>query len=273
MQEQLLSTVPCYAAHGVIARCAQARRLLLALNYDGKLVPIARRPYDARPSARLLALLTDLVQLPSVTVAIISGRSLHDLCTLLPIAGLTYVGTHGAEFRSSCGETRFLLPPEAFVSTLNRLQSDLLPLIGSNASLTLERQQYALALHYHLATPAEDERAVQQFQIIVDACKEQGLPLEVRYGKNVIEVRPVGLNKGRILRFLIAQSVQPLLPVYVGDDVTDEDAFRAVNTPGISILVADPPHQTTAQYYLHDPEEVLAFLSQLVSLRRVLHYL
>ena len=155
MQEQLLSSVPCYAAHEVIARCAQARRLLLALNYDGTLVPIARRPYDARPSAQLLALLTDLVQLPSVTVVIISGRSLHDVCTLLPVSGLTYVATHDAEFRSSSGETRFLLPPEAFVSTLNRLQSDLLPLIGSSTSLTLERKQYALALHYRLATPAE----------------------------------------------------------------------------------------------------------------------
>ena len=112
---------------------------------------------------------------------------------------------------------------------------------------------------------------VQQFQSIVDAYKEKGLPIEVLHGKNVIEVRPVGLNKGRILRFLIAQSVQPLLPVYVDDDVTAEDAFRAVNTRGISILVADPPHQTTAQYYLHDPDDVLAVLSQLVSLRRVLH--
>jgi trehalose-phosphatase len=271
MQEQLLPIAPCYAAHDVLARCAQARRLLLALNYDGTLVPIARRPYDARPSARLLALLTDLARLPSVTVTIISGRSLHDLCTLLPVSGLSYVATHDAEFRASSGETQFLLPPEAFLSTLDRLQSDLLPLIGSSASLTLERKQYALALHYRLATPAEGKRVVQQFQLIVDARKEQGLPIEVRHGKNMIEVRPVGINKGRTLRFLVAESVQPLLPVYVGDDVTDEDAFRAVNMQGISILVAEPPHPTTAQYYLHDPDEVLAFLSQLVALRRVLH--
>ena len=109
---------------------------------------------------------------------------------------------------------------------------------------------------------------VQQFQIIIDACKEQGLPIEVIHGKKVIEVRPSGINKGRALRSLFAESVQPLLPVYVGDDVTDEDAFRAVNTRGISILVADPPHPSTAQYYLHDSDEVLAFLSQLGSLRR-----
>jgi trehalose 6-phosphate phosphatase len=268
MQEQLLPIAPCYAAHDVIARCAQAQRLLLALDYDGTLVPIAPHPHDAQPSARLLVLLTDLVQLPSATVAVISRRSLHDLCTLLPIPGLTYVSTHDAECRRSSGEMRFLLPPEAFLSTINRLQSDLLPLVGSIPSLTLERTQYALALHYRLATPAEGEQVVQQFQIIVDACKEQGLPLEVLYGKNVIEVRPVGLNKGRILRSLVAESVPPLLPVYVGDDVTDEDAFRAVNTQGISILVADPPPPTTAQYYLHNFDEVLAFLSQLGSQRR-----
>ena len=268
MQEQLFPIAPCYAAHDVLARCAQAQHLLLALAYDGTLVPIAPHPHAARPSARLLVLLTDLVQLPSATVAVISERSLHDLCTLLPIPGLTYISTHDAECRSSSGETRYLLPPESFLSTINRLQSDLLPLVGSSASLTLERTQYALALHYHLATPAEGEQVVQQFQLIVEACKEQGLPIEVIHGKKVIEVRPSGINKGRALRSLVAESVHPLLPVYVGADVTAEDAFRAVNTGGISILVADPPHPSTAQYYLHDPDEVLAFLSQLVSLRR-----
>lgn len=270
LHEPILSVAPHLLSLEVLTRCAQASRVLLALDYDGTLVPIVARPEDAKPSVFVLSLLAELVHLPAVSVAIISGRSLSDLCALLPIPGLMYVGTHGAELRTRSGEIQFLVPPEALLSVMNRLQSEVLPLIGGIPGLALERKQYALALHYRLAAPDDSEQVLQQLQAVIKAYQQQGLPIEVVHGKKVIEVRAAGINKGRALCALLTETPPASLPLYIGDDVTDEDAFREVNNMrgGVSILVADPPHATTAQYYLPNPEAVLSALLQLISLRR-----
>lgn len=269
MHEPMLSFAPPLLSPEVVTQCAQARQVLLALDYDGTLVPIVARPEEAKPSVMVLSLLAELVHVPAVTVVIISGRALSDVCALLPVPGLMYVGTHGAELRTRSGELRFLAPPEAFLSMINRVQADMLPLIGGIPGLTLERKQYAVALHYRAATPADSERAVHHVQRLVTVYQQTGAQIEVVHGKKVIEVRAAGINKGRALYALLTETTPAPLPVYIGDDVTDEDAFREVNNSrGVSILVADPPHATAAQYYLPHPDAVLSALSQFILLRR-----
>lgn len=247
--------------------CRAAPRLFLCLDYDGTLVPIASRPEDARPTAALLTLLAQFVQHPHIKVAIVSGRSLSDLRALLPIQGMAYIGTHGGEMCTAAGETRRLVLGGVVAMAIARLHQDLAPLLSQTSGFVLEDKQYALALHYRLAQPEEEEWAIRQFLTAVQEYQRKGILLEVIYGKKVVEVRPVGVSKGRAVQSLLEAEHRTTLPIYVGDDLTDEEAFQTLHGRGLTILVADSPYYTAAQYTLRSPQEVSRFLSFLLNLR------
>jgi trehalose 6-phosphate phosphatase len=246
--EQLRRTVP---------------RLLLCLDYDGTLAPIADRPDEARPTSALLTLLSQLVQRPNLVVTIVSGRSLPDLRSLLPVQGLMFIGTHGCEVGTVDGKTRLLIPGGVVSLAIARLHQEIAPTLINAPGLFLEDKRYALALHYRQAQP-QDAWAIEEFLAAVRAYQRKGITLEVIHGKKVIEVRPVGSNKGKAVQFLLAGEHAQTLPVYIGDDTTDEEAFLALSERGITIVVAESPRASAAQYYLNDTAEVLRFLSTLV---------
>jgi trehalose 6-phosphate phosphatase len=95
----------------------------------------------------------------------------------------------------------------------------------------------------------------------------KGVALEVLHGKKVVEVHPVGVNKGKAMQWLLQSCDPATLPLYIGDDATDENAFRVLHKRGVTIHVADPPRRTAAQYYVRSPEEVWQFLTCLVEAR------
>jgi trehalose-phosphatase len=262
--------VPRYALTSpeVEALCSSAPKLWLGLDYDGTLVPIAPRPEEARPTPAVLALLSQFAQTPSVEVAVLSGRPLPDLCALLPVPGIVYAGTHGLEIRMTSGETQSLLPAGAFSTVMARLRQEAQLMVAGKPGFLVEDKRHALALHYRLAREDEGERVVAQFLAFIRAYQGRGVALEVLRGKKVIEVRPVGVNKGKAVQFLLGSGSKATLPLYLGDDVTDEDAFRVLTGRGLTILVADPPRRTAAQYYLSNPEEVSCFLSRMLRLRQ-----
>ena len=244
-----------------------APRIFLALDYDGTLVPIAPSPSEARPSPELLATLAQLSKDPTLSVTIVSGRQLSDLCALISVPGLTYIGTHGAELCTANGDTRQLVPTGVLTMTVARLQRELLPIFAHVPGLLLENKRFALALHYRLAQPEVEEWAIGQFVAVVQDHLRKGLALEIIYGKKVIEVRQIGVNKGHALRTLLATALPMTLPIYIGDDQTDEDAFQFLDGRGLTILVADHPRPTAAHYLLNNPREVLRFLGSLRALR------
>lgn len=250
-------------------QCQTAPGLLLALDYDGTLVPIAPRPEEACPSAAVLALLSQLAAIESVQVAIMSGRPLAQLCTLLPIPGITYVGVHGLEMRTAGGEIRRLMPAGAFTTVMTYLQRDLAPLLEGRTGFWLENKRSAFALHYRLAPPEEQAAVIIEFLAIVQAYQRRGISLEVVHGKKAVEVRPLGVNKGKAMQLLLERRANGVLPIYFGDDATDEDAFRVLHNRGLTVLVADPPRRTAARYYLRNSEEVLHSLVRLLRLRQV----
>lgn len=251
------------------ALCETAARIFLGLDYDGTLVPIASCPEEARPTPDLRALLSQLGQAPRIEVAIVSGRPLAELCTLLPIPGISYVGTHGLEMCTAAGETRQLIPAGAFTTVMARLRRNLSPIVASDPGFLLEDKRYALALHYRQAQPETGERGVARFLAAVLEFQRKGVALEVIHGKKVVEVRPVGVSKGKAIQYLLSHENNATLPFYLGDDATDEDAFQVVNGRGLTVLVADSPQRTAARYYLRDPREVCDFLSHLLALPQV----
>jgi len=254
----------------VEVQCRTAPRLLLALDYDGALMPSVSHSVEARPAPAVLGLLSHLARTPGVEVAVVSGRPLAELRSLLPVPGLVYLGTYGLERYSATGQTRHLIPMGAFaaVTAIGCLQRDVTDMLTGRSGFFLEDKHYALALHYCLARPEEAERAVATFLSAVQAYQRKGITLEVSHGKEVVEVHPLGVNKGKAVQSLLTLRNTAALPVYLGDDTSDEDTFRTVNGHGLTIAVADPPGHTAARYYLRNSQQVSCFLTRLLNLRQ-----
>jgi trehalose-phosphatase len=245
-----------------------APRLFLGLDYDGVLASIASRPEEAQPTTGIPELLVQLSHLPAVEIVIISGRTIADLSALLPIPRLTYIGVHGLTIRTASGESTSLLPPDAFAVELRHLRQETETMIIDQPGCFLENKGQVLALHYRLAPPETGEQVMQQFAAAVVEYQRKGCALDLIRGSKVVEVRPRDINKGKAIQLLLAREEQTTLPVYIGDDTTDEDAFIALQNRGVTVLVADPPRSTAARYYLKNPEEVRRFLSRVLEVRR-----
>ena len=246
-------------------RCSTAPSLLLCLDYDGTLVPIAARPEDAHPTPALLELLTRLASAPRVKLAIVSGRPVAELSTLLPVPGLTLIGTHGLEIRAPSGSVSQMLPAGAFLLAIALLQREVRQLICGKDGFVLENKRQALTLHYRLADPQEAAQIVSRVQTMLRRYQRNGVTLELLHGKKVAEIRPVGVNKGKAVAALLQQAGRSVFPIYVGDDTTDEDAFRILADRGLSILVSNVARPTSAHYYLEDPRKVCELLEHMLT--------
>ncbi|MFZ5863725.1 MAG: trehalose-phosphatase [Nitrospirota bacterium] len=233
------------------------RSILLCLDYDGTLVPIAPHPDQAvldEAGRRLLSALAR--RLP---VAIVSGRARSALRKLVGVPSLYYVGNHGLEI--SGPGVRYRIPlPAAWPRELDRL----LTAIESDAppGVLIERKGPTASIHHRLVAPAERRRWLPTL------CERLALPtangrLRVVRGKAVLELRPLGgWHKGAAVRWLIDHpTLTGRTPVYLGDDTTDEDAFRAIRRDGIGILVG-PPRRSAARYCLPSPDHVRRFIEQ-----------
>jgi trehalose-phosphatase len=141
-------------------------------------------------------------------------------------------------------------------------------MLTGRSGFFLEDKHYALALHYCLMRPEEAEWAVATFLSAVQAYQRKGIMLEVFHGKEVVEVRPLGVNKGKAIQSLLTLTNTAALFVYLGDETTDEDTFRTMNGHGLTIAVADPPGHTAARYYLQNFQQVSCFLTRLLILRQ-----
>jgi len=236
---------------------------VLLLDYDGTLAPIARVPEEARVPAPMKSLLRRLSRSSRVTVALISGRPLANLRQLVGVRNLTYVGNHGLEMWHR-GRCTSVAVPGRSREALSRIRPTLASLVKGVPGARLEDKGLSLALHYRLA------RASQV------ACLKAGIGREARpfvrsgaltvmNGKKVIEVRPcLNWTKGdATLRLMKRVRRRSLLPIYIGDDQTDETAFRMLRG-GITIRVG-MHRRSRAQYYVRGVGEVLQFLEWILA--------
>jgi trehalose 6-phosphate phosphatase len=222
------------------------------LDFDGTIVPIQPRPEMVRLSLSTRRLIGRLARLPKISVYVISGRRLADLRRRAGVPGVRYVGLHGWEWdRKTAVLFEDKVLREAKLSLEERL--------GSVADIRLEDKGISLAVHYRGASA----RSVRLARAILQkTLKSIGTQIRVLRGKKVWEVLPAEVQgKGRAVRLLLGELPRGTLPVYVGDDTTDESAFAELRH-GITVRVGK--HRASkALFYLRNPDEVIVFLQRL----------
>jgi trehalose-phosphatase len=266
-----MSTRADLLAERVVAMTAPGGRPLIALDHDGTLSPIAPRPDAAQlqPGAR-----ETLERLAShASIAVISGRGLDDLDERFPDDRITLISEHGLRSRLPGGASIQLceaIPP----TTLDWLRTQLHALLGSRAGWIVEDKGVALAVHHRLVAAAELQPMLGEVLALMERAARrtggretgtQGDPdAHIQVGKAVLELRPVGADKGSALRWLAARTAaQPV--VMVGDDATVEPALLAAEQlGGIGVRVRRSDSLMPGSQHLDDPAEVVAFLDHLV---------
>lgn len=226
----------------------------LFLDLDGTLIEIAPTPDAVRPARRLPQLLEHLSRRLGSALAIVSGRPISEIDRLLSPRVLPAAGLHGLERRSANGAHH---PPPA-LPRLRELRTGLQDFAADHPGLLLEDKGAALALHYR-ARPELRAPAAAAVEAVL-GCAREGLA--VQRGKAVIEIRPDGADKGMAVEaFMSEPPFAGRRPVFAGDDLTDEAAFRAVRARGGVTVRVGGEGATAAEWSLADVAAVHAWLA------------
>jgi trehalose-phosphatase len=237
------------------------RRLALFLDYDGTLTPIVRRPEDARLTEGMRSRLRTLAG--RCFVAIVSGRDLDDVRAMVNLEELHYAGSHGFDIRGPDGLHMQQQAAVERLPDLDAAEQSLRRELDSIKGAWLERKRFALAVHFRETAAADESRVAEA----VDRVLASHARLRKRGGKKIFELQPdVPWHKGRAVLWLMERlglDGPDVLPAYIGDDVTDEDAFTELAGRGLGVRVGSPDEPTAADYFVHDTVELERFLHAL----------
>jgi trehalose 6-phosphate phosphatase len=245
----------------------KGRTVMVFLDYDGTLTPIVSRPEDAIMSQEMRSTLYQLSK--ECKVAIISGRDLRDVRDLVSLSGLIYAGSHGFDISGPAGLHLQSDEIKRFLPELSKVEEELTRKLGKREGVQIERKKYSIAVHYRNVT----ESSVPMIKRKANRLLEKFEKLKADSGKKVIEIKPkVDWDKGKAVFWIMKKldiDMVDSIPMYIGDDLTDEDAFRALVGKGIGILVGKHGKLTYAKYGLKDPDEVIIFLEKLTEFLQV----
>jgi trehalose 6-phosphate phosphatase len=242
--------------------------VFLFLDYDGTVTPIRKKPALGRISNRTKKLLAELSKLPFCKLAIISGRTLKDVRKMVGLKGVIYSGNHGLEMQGPA--IKFRSPvSKKHKNIIRRLRRRLAANLRHIKGVLIEDKGLSLSVHYRLVS-AKDRPLVKAVfgQITLPYARRN--QIYIKPGKMVLEAfPPVEWNKGKAVQWLLrnAGAGKSTIPVYIGDDVADEDAFRFLKKRGLSIYVGKPG-TSCARYYVKNTDEVCEFLSFIAKLNK-----
>jgi len=236
---------------------------LLCLDYDGTISEIAREPRLARPVEGVLEVLRFFAShRDRVATAIVSGRALRDLRSMLPTPpGIALAGVHGLQLLDADGKIE--VPPgiRDCREDLESVRAWLEHNLPAGAGFLIENKGVAIALHYRQVAPPIAGYVREAFEKFITDCTRS---LQARHGKMVIEALPKIASKANALQILRERVGDEFEPVYFGDDLTDEDAFTVMTSRGVSVLVGDP-RPSAARYRLAGPVEVVRTLRKVAA--------
>ena len=248
------------------ARIQQAQNLFLLLDYDGTLTPIVSLPELALCPSDVKRVLEELRDLSDVHVAIISGRSLEDLREKVGVSDIIYVGNHGLEIEYPDGRHREDVS-SASARELKNITQNVKDSLKEIPGILFEEKGPILSVHYR-NVPQEFSKQIRH------AIEEELHPWKGRWkmasGKMVLEIQPnVDFHKGKAVREILKTFPSVgFLPIYLGDDQTDEKAFRVLKGHGISVFIGPDNFNSEADFFLRSPDEVREFLFKCLEVRK-----
>ncbi|MGY1823573.1 trehalose-phosphatase [Geodermatophilus sp. SYSU D00079] len=230
---------------------AGRRPLLVASDYDGVLAPLVGDPSSAVPSPGVAEALARLADRPGVVVALVSGRGVADLRTVSGLSGpYRWVGSHGAEFDGPLtGE---------LAARRDALAERLAPLVAAVPGALLEVKPASVAVHVRQVA---DRAAAADLLVAADRATDPSLTKKP--GKEVLELAVTDADKGRAL-LRLRDELGAAAAVYLGDDLTDEDAFRALPAGDVTVKVGEG--DTAARFRIPGPTAVVPLLEELADL-------
>jgi trehalose 6-phosphate phosphatase len=270
------------ASFDALIKHLHKKQVVVFLDYDGTLSPIVEDPERAFMSAEMRATVKELASY--FPTAVISGRSRPKVYDFVQLSELYYAGSHGMDimgpatnsdgFRVKGTKSRdkkgndFVLfqPASDYLELINKVCNALIETTKPIKGAKVEHNKFCVTVHFRRVKEEHWEALAERVGNIM----KDYPTLNLTHGRKVLEVRPsISWDKGKAVDFLLKSlgyDTSDVFPLYLGDDKTDEDAFRIVNGAkhGCSILVSSVPKATEAKLSLQDPSEVMEFLRRLV---------
>ena len=247
------------------------RGIYLFLDYDGTICPLSKETYHPVLSVPMRQMLEKLKHKSCVKIALISGRSIRDLRKKIGLSSLVYSGNHGLEIKGP--GLRFESPVKSsHKNIIHKLIVKFRKEFSDIPGLLVNDKGLSVSLHYRFATPSQKKRIHEAYLKIIRPFLATG-KIIVFPGKKIHEVKPnLPWNKGNAVEWLLSHEAQKkkgegLLPVYLGDDVTDEDAFRVLADKGVAVRIGKARGVSHARYFLRNIDEVLSFLKRLKKMK------
>ncbi|KAK9069442.1 hypothetical protein SSX86_011346 [Deinandra increscens subsp. villosa] len=261
-----------------ITDASRGKQIVMFLDYDGTLSPIVDDPDRAYMSDAMRATVRKLAE--CFPTAIVSGRCRDKVYNFVKLAELYYAGSHGMDIRGpskgskykKCPPSVLCQPASEYLPMIDEVYGLLMEKTKSTPGAKVENNKFCLSVHFRCVDEKKwSELAAQVRSVLKDYPK-----LRLSQGRKVLEIRPtIKWDKGKALEFLLESlgyaNCTDVFPIYIGDDRTDEDAFKVLRErgQGFGVLVSKIPKETSASYSLQEPSEVMDFLQRLVDWKRL----
>ncbi|KAK7351175.1 hypothetical protein VNO77_10429 [Canavalia gladiata] len=257
---------------------SKGKKIVVFLDYDGTLSPIVTDPDKAFMTRKMRATLKGIAR--HFPTAIVTGRCRDKVYNFVKLAELYYAGSHGMDIKGPTksqspkkGNNKGVLfqPASQFLPMIDEVYKILLEKTNSVPGAKVENNKFCLSVHFRCVDEKSWAPLAEKVKLVLNEYPQ----LRLTQGRKVLEIRPaIKWDKGKALEFLLKalgyENSDDVFPIYIGDDRTDEDAFKVLRSrgQGIGILVSRVPKETDASYTLQDPSEVEQFLRRLVEWKR-----
>lgn len=259
-----------------IMSASKGKQIVVFLDYDGTLSPIVEDPDRAFITNEMRDAVRDVAKL--FPTAIVSGRCRAKVYDFVKLSELYYAGSHGMDIEGPSGQrqrkgnqTVLCQPAREFLPIIDEVYRALIEKVKHIPGAKVENNRFCLAVHYRCVDEKKWIELADEVKLVIKDYSQ----LRLTHGRKVFEIRPtIKWDKGNAVEFLLESlgyaDSNDVLPVYIGDDRTDEDAFRVLREKGqgLGILVSKVPRETNASYTLQEPIEVMQFLKRLVEWKK-----
>ncbi|XP_057489827.1 probable trehalose-phosphate phosphatase D isoform X2 [Actinidia eriantha] len=262
-----------------IISASKGKQIVMFLDYDGTLSPIVEDPDRAFMTHEMREAVRDAAKY--FPTAIVTGRCRAKVSSFVRLSQLYYAGSHGMDIKGPAKGNKYrkgnqavlFQPAREFLPMIDEVYKALLEKTKSTPGAKVENNKFCVSVHFRCVDEKSWNALAEQVRSVLNDYPK----LRLTQGRKVLEIRPtIKWDKGKALEFLLESlgyaNSDEVFPVYIGDDRTDEDAFKVLRDrgQGFGILVSNIPKETNASYSLQEPSEVMYFLRRLVEWKQSL---